>query len=199
MAEQILKKGRWRGWGTGRFQTFRHRPNLWIFLALLIANGMAWIQVSSRSDFPEYAPLLHPELAEIREKWQSGEAVGETFAVTVTDQMAMETMTWFLEPRPEAPVSHPYIEIHPDGVTGGGVLHLLGLRTPVLGTAAVWVENGRVEGEVQSVSVAGAEAPAFVLGVVEQGKAIYDNLAFPIEITTLELREGEVYIEGVYR
>ena len=184
------RRTNWRRW---------LQPQRWLFLLLLIGNGVAWLQYSSRIGFPVYEPVLHPEIAIIREKWQSGEAAGQAFAVTVTDQMAMETMTWFLEPRPEIPVSHPYVEIHANSVTGGAVLHLAGLQTPVLGEATVWLENGRVNGQVQSVSVAGATAPTFVLAVVERGKQVYENLDFPIEITRLELREGEVYIEGKYR
>lgn len=187
---KLKRRVSWRRW---------QQPQRWLFLLLLIGNGLAWLQYSSRIEFPEYEPVLHPEIAIIRQNWQSGAAVGETFAVTVTDQMAMETMTWFLEPRPELPVSHPYVEIHADGVTGGAVLHLAGLQTPVLGQATIWLESGRVNGQVQSVSVAGAQAPGFVLAAVERGKQVYDNLVFPIEITRLELREGEVYIEGIYR
>ena len=110
----------------------------------------------------------------------------------------METIAWFIAPR-DLPFSHPQVEIHPDGVVGGGLVHLAGLRTPVFGRATVWLENGRLEGRVDEVGIAGTKAPDFVLAVVEQGQAIYANLQLPIEVTTLDLREGEVYIEGVYR
>ncbi len=174
-------------------------PNFWIVVALLLANGLAWFQVSAQFDWPEAAPVLHPEIAEIRAHWQARDAVGEPFSVVVTDQMAMETIAWFMEPRTNLPVSRPYVEIHPDSVTGGGVLHLLGLTTPVLGQATVWLENGKVTGQIDSVQVAGRSAPSFVADAVSQAKSIYDNLSFPIEITRMELREGEVLIEGVYR
>ena len=173
--------------------------NLWIALLLLLANGLAWFQVAGRITLPEAEPILHPEIAEIRAHWQARDAVGESFQVVISDQMAMETIAWFIEPRPDLPVSHPYVEIHPDGVIGGGLLHLLGLRTPVMGDVAVWVENGKVTGEVEAVRVAGTSAPAFVVDAVGQAKSIYDKLSFPIYISHMELREGEVFIEGEYR
>jgi len=173
--------------------------NLWIAGLLLVANGLAWFQVAGRITLPEAEPILHPEIAEIRAHWQARDAVGESFQIVISDQMAMETIAWFIEPRPDLPVSHPYVEIHPDGVVGGGLLHLMGLRTPVMGDVMVWVENGKVTGEVEAVRVAGTSAPAFVVEAVGQAKAIYDNLSFPIYITGMELREGEVLIEGEYR
>ena len=182
-----------------RRKRIANMKNLWIAAMLLLANGLAWFQVAGRITLPQAEPILHPEIAEIRAHWQARDAIGESFQVVITDQMAMETIAWFLEPRPDLPVSHPYVEIHPDGVVGGGLLHLMGLRTPVMGNVAVWVESGKVTGRVESVQVAGTAAPDFVVDAVQQAKAIYDNLSFPIYITNLELREGAVLIEGRYR
>lgn len=188
--EQPTKKRWWR------------QKNVWIVLALLLLNVFAWYQISERKGregFVVVEPILHPEIAEIRANWQSGDAVGETFSVTVTDQMAMETITWFLAPRSDLPFNTPQVFIHEDRIVGGGIVTLLGLKTPVLGTAEVWLENGKVTGEVASLQVSGTSAPQFIIDATDQAKSIYDDLSFPIEITHMELREGEVYIEGVYR
>jgi hypothetical protein len=173
--------------------------NLWITVLLIAANGLAWFQVAGRGTLPQADPVLHPEIAEIRAHWQARDAVGEPFSVVISDQMAMETIAWFIEPRPDLPISHPFVEIHPDRVVGGSLLHLLGLRTLVKGEVTVWVENGKLTGQVESVQVAGTAAPDFVVDAVQQAQALYDDLSFPITITTLELRKGEVLIEGVYR
>lgn len=179
------------------------RPNVWFAVVLIGINLFAWFFAFGRSGIDENwvvaEPVLHPEIAEIRANWQSGEAVGETFSVTVTDQMAMETIAWFVQPPPELPFSTPQVRIHEDYVEGGGILKVAGLQMPVLGRANVWLENGKVTGEVTSLSVSGADAPAIVVQATDQAKAIYDDLSFPIEITKMELREGEVYLEGVYR
>ncbi|MCA9959479.1 MAG: hypothetical protein KC443_10625 [Anaerolineales bacterium] len=172
--------------------------NFWIAAALLLANAFAWFSVATQVDMVEVEPILHPEIAEIRAHWQARDAVGESFSVTVTNRMAMETLTWFMAPR-DLPISHPQVAIHPDGVTGGALVHMMGLRTPVFGRATVWLENGRLEARVEEVGIAGAKAPDFVLLAVEKAQQVYAQLRLPIEITKLELREGEVYIEGVYR
>ncbi|MCB8923881.1 MAG: hypothetical protein H6662_20065 [Ardenticatenaceae bacterium] len=181
-----------------RIKPYLKMPSVWFALALLLANGFAWVSVATRIDLVEAQPILHPEIAEIRAHWQARDAVGETFSVLVTDQMAMETIAWFMEPR-DLPFSHPQIEIHPGYIVGGGLVHVLGLRTPVFGRAAIYLENGRPEATIEEVGIAGTKAPDFVLAAVAQAQQVYANLRLPIEITTLDMREGEVYIEGVYR
>lgn len=100
-------------------KSYLTRTNLWIVVILLLANGLAWFSTRLRIDLIEAVPILHPEIAEIRQHWQARDAVGETFQVVVTDQMAMETLAWFIARRDNLPFSHPQIHIHPDGVEGG--------------------------------------------------------------------------------
>ena len=184
----------------GKFFAFlNRRKNLLIALALIVANAFAWFSVASRVELVEAAPILHPEIAEIREHWQARDAVGETFSVVVTDQMAMETVAWFIEPRPNLPFSHPQIEIHPDGVVGGGLVYFMGMRTPVYGRAPLYLEDGKLQGIIEEGGIAGTKAPAFVLAAIKQGQAVYDQMSLPIEVTKLELHEGQVLVEGVYR
>lgn len=186
-----------------RLHRWWRRPNIWIGAVLIGLNLFAWFVAFGRGGIDDEwviaEPTLHPEIAEIRANWQSGDAAGESFRITVTDQMAMETIAWFVEPPPDLPFSTPQVRIHEGYVEGGGVLKLAGLQMPVLGRANVWLENGKVTGEVTSLTVSGAAAPRIVVQATDQAKAIYDDLSFPIEITYMELREGEVYLEGVYR
>lgn len=197
----LKEKNSWRNAPIlGRLLSFLlRRKNGLIALVLLIANAFAWFSVASRVELVEAAPILHPEIAEIRAHWQARDAVGETFRVVVTDQMAMETVAWFIEPRTNLPFSHPQIEIHPDGVTGGGLVYFAGMRTPVYGRASIYLEDGKPQAIVEEVGVAGTKAPGFVLAAIKQGQAVYDQMSLPIEVTNLELREGEVLVEGVYR
>ena len=180
-----------------RLKPYLTIPNLWIAAALLLANAFAWLSVAA-PEFEEVTPYLHEEIAEIRKHWQARDAVGETFSVVVTNRMAMETLAWFIEPR-DLPISDPQVAIHPGSIEGGAMVHMMGLRTPVMGRATVWLENGRLEGRVEEIGIAGTKAPDFVLVAVARAQEVYANLQLPIEITTLELREGEVFIEGVYR
>jgi hypothetical protein len=202
MKETALnKKSSWQNVPVfGRLLSFLNRWKNWLIaMFLIIANVFAWVSVAGRVELIEAAPILHPEIAEIRTHWQARDAVGETFSVVVTDQMAMETVAWFIEPRTNLPFSHPQIEIHEDGVVGGGLVYFMGMRTPVFGRATIYLENGKPQGIIEEVGVAGTKAPAFVLEAIKQGQAVYDNMSLPIEITKLEMREGEVLVEGVYR
>ncbi|MBK6709644.1 MAG: hypothetical protein IPG51_04775 [Chloroflexi bacterium] len=52
---------------------------------------------------------------------------------------------------------------------------------------------------MEEVGIAGTKAPGFVLAAIDQAQAVYDEMSLPIEVTRLELREGEVLVEGVYR
>ena len=184
---------------------FRTKTNLWIALFLLTANGFAWLIVSSRADLPEVSPVLHPEIDEIRTHWNAGDAVGKTFAVTVTNQMAAETVAWLIEDRPniKAVFSHPQVEMTPNGVTGKGLLHIGGLKIPVFGQIRVTLRNGRPFLEVIDLGVAQASAPGFVMGALQeqvaQAQSAYDALEIDVELTKIELRQGEVYLEGFYK
>lgn len=178
---------------------FLASKNLWFVLALLLANGIAWLLVAGRVDWPKAAPILHPEIAAVREHWRARDAIGEPFQLIITDQTAAETIAWFIEPRPNLPFSHPQVEIHPDGVVGRGLLHVGGLRTPVYGRATVTLIDGKPVGQIQELGMGGATAPDFLVEMVARAQATYDNLQLPIELTRLELREGEVIVEGVYR
>ncbi len=173
--------------------------NLWIPSLLLLANVFAWLLVAGRVDWPKAEPILHPEIAEVREHWRARDAIGEPFQLVLTDQMAAETIAWFIEPRPNLPFSRPQVEIHPDGVVGRGLLHVGGLRTPVYGRATVTLVDGKPVGQIQELGMGGATAPDFLVALVAQAQSVYDNLQLPIELTRLELREGEVIVEGVYR
>jgi hypothetical protein len=202
MKESVLKeKTTWQERPVfGRLLSFLNRRKNWLIaLILLIANGFAWFTVASRVELVEAAPILHPEIAEIRSHWQARDAVGEPFSVLVTDQMAMETVAWFIEPRTNLPFSHPQIEIHSDSVVGGGLVYFMGMPTPVFGRATIYLEAGKPQANIQEVGIAGTKAPGFVLEAIKQGQAVYDQMSLPIEITNLELREGEVLVEGVYR
>lgn len=180
---------------------FIRSKNLWIALVLLLANGAAWLLLSGqgRADWPEAQPILYPEVAEIRAHWQARDAVGEPFRLVITDKMAADTIAWFIDGRDQLPFSRPYVEIHPDGVVARGLLHVGGLRTPVMGRATVTLEDGKPVGHVQELGMGGATAPDFLVDMVARAQAVYDNLQLPIELTRLELHEGEAVVEGVYR
>jgi len=130
---------------------------------------------------------------------QAREWVGEEYSLVVTDETAVAIANWILAENPHLPFTDPVIAIHPDGISGSGYVQLWEVRVPVSGTASVYVEDGRPNGRIESLTVAGAKAPAFVLKAIGDVRSLYDATELTINVTKLELREGEVLIEGTYR
>ena len=183
-----------------QFKQLLTHKNLFIALALLVANGLAWLTVAGKSHLVAVEPILHPDVAAVRQHWQAGDAVGESFSVRVNERETMETITWFIAPRPNLPFSHPQIQfLGHNKVVGGGYVHVMGLEMAVQGQATVSVVNGKPIATIQELRVGNAQAPAPVVALVAQAQGIYDQLSLPIEITRLEILEGEAIIEGVYR
>ena len=183
-----------------RFKLLFTHKNLFIALALLVANGFAWLTVAGKGNLVAVEPILHPDVALVREHWRARDAVGESFSVRVNEQETMETITWFIAPRPNLPFSHPQIHfLGNNEVVGGGYVHVMGLEMAVQGRATVSIVNNKPIAIIHELRVGNAQAPAPVVALVAQAQGIYDQLSLPIEITRLEILEGEAIIEGVYR
>lgn len=182
---------------------FKRRRHFWIAVILVFGNGLAWNSVIG-TNLPEPNPVLAPEIAEIRDKWRSGEAVGETFSVLVTEQMGEEAIAWFLERYPQIPFSHPQVELSPDGiVTGRGLATLLGVRTPVFGRVRVSLIDQVPKATLEEIGVASATAPPFMVDAlraeIDRQQQQFSIGELPIVITNIEFGEGEVLVEGYYR
>lgn len=180
------------------------RKNLWIALALLLANGVAWVRAAATSNLAEVAPILHPGVGEMRAKWNDGSAVGQTFSVIVTDEEAGQTVAWFIEPRQHSlPFSRPHVAFKPGEISGRGLMTIAGLQVEVFGRGFVTLDNGRPIITVYEVGVGSANVPDFVKNAlqsqVDRGQAVYDDLELPIELTRLDIGNGYAIIEGVYR
>ena len=185
-----------------RLKQIAQAKSLWFALILLLANGWAWSRAATE-ELVEVEPILHPHIHEIRAHWQARDAVGETFSVVITDQEAAETIAWYIEGHPGIPFSHPQVQFDPDGVTAGGLAHLANLRMYVYGRGKATLVNKRPFVEVQELGFASASAPGFLMALLQeqvaQLQSTYGNLPIPIDITRIELREGEILMEGIYR
>ncbi len=182
-----------------RFKHLFAHKNLLIALALLMANGFAWLTVA-KEELTAVEPILHPDVAAVREHWRARDAVGEQFSVRVNELETRQTITWFIAPRPNIPFSHPQIEfLGNNEVKGGGYVRVMGLETAVSGRATISVVNNKPIATIHELRVGNAQAPAPIVALVAQAQGIYDQLSLPIEITRLDILEGEAIIEGVYR
>jgi hypothetical protein len=177
--------------------------NLWIALALLIANGMAWMTTLASSG-PSYIaePILEPSLADLRNRLIEGGHSGEQLELHVTGREAAETITWFIDKHPEIPFRNPRIAIHPGIIEAWGEVELLGLKLSIHGWATMVLENNVPIVTLTDLEVAGAPVPGFVLEAVQD--AIYDqvdlsNRELPVIFEMLELREGEAVADVTIR
>ena len=174
--------------------------NLWIALALLIANGLAWAAALASSG-PSYIaePILEPSLADLRNRIIEGGHSGEQFELHVTGREAAESIAWFIDKHPEIPFRNPRIAIHPGVIEAWGEVELLGLKLSIHGWATMVLEDNVPIVTLTDLEVAGAPVPGFVLKAVQD--AIYEqvdlsNRKLPVIFETLELREGEA-VAGV--
>lgn len=136
-------------------------------------------------------PVPRPARAE---EW-----AGDRYSLVVTDETAVAIANWVLDENPKLPFTDPVIAIHPDGISGSGTVELWDLRVPISGTASVFVEDGRPNGRIESLTVAGAKAPAFVLKAIGDVRSLVESAELTIVVTKIELGEGELLVEGVYR
>lgn len=195
MPNPSFRKPYWR-----MLRTLTTSRNLWIALALLAANALAWIGASPVETLPQVEPRLAPEIAEIRENIWSGKAAGETFSIVFTEQMAAEAVAWYLERHPNVPFSHPRVEIDPGGVTGAGLARLFGLRTPVHGRVQLGLEQGELSLRILELGIARARAPGFIVDALQDELARQVDLAqaLPVTLTRLEFGDGIITVEGIY-
>ena len=177
--------------------------NLWIALALLVANGMAWATALEPSG-PVYVaePVLEPDLDDLRIRLREGGHSGERFELDVTGQEAAESIAWFIGNHPEIPFRRPRVEFHPDEVEAWGDVEALGLRLSIHGRATMVLENGIPVVTLTGISVAGAPVPGFVLEAVQD--TVYEqvdlsNRELPVIFETLELHEGKAVASGTIR
>lgn len=186
-------------------QRIKHTLLSWrhglIVLLLIALNGWAWRGAAPTSTLPEFEPRLAPEIAELREKLWSQKHSGETFSIIFTDRMTSEAVTWFLEKHSEIPFSHPQVNFTQNGISGRGLAHLLGLRTEVYGKVMISLSNGMPVIDIRELGVAGAKAPAFVVDTMsnELNKQADAVRRMPMTITRLELQEGQLVLEGIFK
>lgn len=178
-------------------------PHLYVALVLTVAAVLAWGS-ALRPAGPLYQaqPVLESDLADLRNRLIEGGHSGERFELRITDQEAAETIAWFLDRHPEVPFRHPRIAFHPGEIEAWGVATVLGLEVSIHGRATMHLEDGVPIVRLTELGVAGAPVPGFVLRAIQD--AVYQqvdlsNRPLPVVFTALEIREGEMWAEGVIR
>ncbi len=177
-------------------------PNLWIALALLVANGVAWAYaLAPEGPAMEVQPQLAPDVADLRDRLIEGGHSGELFTVEVTDREVAETIAWYVRGNPQIPFREPQVLITPDGISARGVAEIAGLRVGVSGRAAIELRDGVPIVTLEDLDVAGVAVPGFVRNRIQAEIDAQFALAqdLPLIIEELVLEEGRAKVEGKIR
>lgn len=124
---------------------------------------------------------------------------GEPYSQVFTDAMAEEIAAWVLETYPELPFTDPQIEIHADGIGCSGMVSVFGIEVAASGKIDVFVEDGKLNGKIETIEVAGITMPGLLMNAIDDVRSLYESATWEIVVTTVELREGEMLVEGEYR
>ena len=124
---------------------------------------------------------------------------GEPYSQVFTNEMAEEIAVWVLETYPELPFTDPHIEIHEDGIICSGKISVFGIEVAASGHLSVFVEDGKVNGKIETIEVAGLTMPSLLMGAIDDVRSLYESATWEIIVTTVELKEGEMLVEGEYR
>ena len=178
---------------------FLTRLNLWIVVALIVANLYAWTStLLAASALYVVAPIRAPQVVTLLDKIGEGGHSGETWEVTLTELEAEQTVTWYLQRYPQIPFAHPRVKITPDYVSGEGDATIAGLRVHVGGKARVTLANGLPVVQILELSL---PLPAPIRQALEDEMRVQLRRAdaLPVRFTSAEWGNGVVVVRGVIR
>ncbi len=185
-----------------RFLRWLNKPNLWIVLLLVAANGAAWTFALAPQMARVVAPRLEPDLADLRQKLIEGGHSGERFTITITNQETEETIAWYLAQHPNVPFANPRIQIHPGYVEAWGEARLAGLRIDLHGRARIELREEKPVVIIEELGMAGLVVPDPIRQRIQQELDAQFDLSgqqLPVILTRFELQEGQAIIEGTIR
>ena len=174
------------------------RPNFWIAAAIVVANLVAWTNLTAPEPYV-VDPIRDPEVVELLDYIRSGDHSGEEWEVTLTTLEAEQTITWYLNRYPQIPFAHPQLEITPDYIAGEGDATIAGLRVHVWGRGRVTLsKEGLPEVEIQGLSL---PVPGPIREAIEHQIEVQLRRAdrLPVRFTSAEWYDGMVVVRGYVR
>ncbi|MCI0476887.1 MAG: hypothetical protein L0Y55_11610 [Anaerolineales bacterium] len=178
---------------------FLKRLNLWIALALVVANLYAWTSTLLAASAPYVvAPIRAPQVVALLERIDAGKSSGEVWQVTLTELEAEQTITWYLQRYPQIPFAHPRVKMTPDYVSGEGDATIAGLRVHIGGKARVTLKDGLPVVQILDLSLP-LPPPIRQALEDEMRSQLRRADALPVRFTSAEWRNGVVVVRGVIR
>lgn len=175
------------------------RPELWLALALLLANLFQWGRLLSNLPAAyTVEPVQDEEIVALLDTIRSGQHAGETWQVTLTEQEAEQTIAWYLERYPQIPFANPRVRITPQAVSGEGDVTLGGLRVHVSGKASIRLRDGLPQVTILELSLPLPDSMRRAIEFEIQRQLRRAN-RLPVRFTAAEWQDGQVIVQGVIR
>ena len=126
---------------------------------------------------------------------------GQQFILRMTDAEVTSLVDTELSKYSESPLSDPQIWFTKGKIYGSGkVTNVLPLDAEIHVVASARVEDGQVQVVVEDVSAGAVPIPDSLLETVSQSiNETVDELQLDVQVTALEILEGEAIVQGVRR
>jgi len=136
---------------------------------------------------------------EARIRQNLGGEPGQQFILRMTDTEVTSLVATELEKYDEAPITDPQIWFTKGKIYGTGrLVNVLPVETDVFIVATARVVDGQVVVVVEDVSAGALPVPDSLLDTISQSiNETVDELQLDVEVTALEILEGEVIVKGV--
>jgi uncharacterized protein YpmS len=128
----------------------------------------------------------------------SGEP-GQQFILNMTDDEVTSLVATKLAEYDESPVTDPQIWFTKGLIYGTGhLVNVLPIETDVFFVGSARIVDGKVVVDVDEVSAGALPIPASLLETISQSiNETVEDLQLDVEVTALEILEGEVIVKGV--
>ncbi|MBI4497025.1 MAG: LmeA family phospholipid-binding protein [Chloroflexi bacterium] len=177
-------------------------------LAVLVAGNLLLGGVlftvgtpAQRTDETTPPPALPAAVQELQEKIAAGRH-GEPYALALSDEELTSVVEYVLARSPNIPLTRVTITLTDGKVIADGVTRGLAVALPVRVTGTVGARDGRPWAQVQDVRLGEAPLPAFIrTQVLQELNASFDLARYPLPVTVeaLELRPGEIRLQGTIK
>jgi uncharacterized protein YpmS len=184
-----------------------HQRPLWVRLLLpvLLFFGVACgpcSLLSAQLPTPPHPIAISTESAgqlEARIQQNLGGEPGQQFILRMTDAEVTSLIATELAKYDESPVTNPQVWFTKGKIYGTGrLVNVMPIETDFYLVAMARIQDGKVVVEMEEISAGALPIPASVLNTISQSiNETVDELQLEVEITALEILEGEVIVKGV--
>lgn len=127
----------------------------------------------------------------------SGEP-GRQFILSMSDTEVTSLLATELAKYDESPIADPTVWFTKGRIYGTGrLVNVLPLETDVFVVASARIDDGKVRVEVEEISAGAIPLPDRLLGTISQSiNETVEEMQLDVEVTALEILEGEAIIKG---